>query len=245
MPKARQTIELTKTVSFVRNRPPPRSLHRRSWRRLRRGAAEPNSGAMAHGASGFAAAALGHHHRRPQPALQVDNDAHVDNAAAAGRWPSGVPAPPGAMVLGLWWWRRPLCHRRRRRREQRRGQCACHLPPRSRGPPPQLEAPAAARRGGAHFWRHGTWRRRFCGGRSWPPPPPPSTGPPMSATRSTLLAGRQRERCPDGVPAPPGAVVPGLWRRRRSLCHRRRRRREQRRGQCACHLRSLALALVP
>jgi hypothetical protein len=43
-------------------------------------------------------------------------------------------------------------------------------------------------------------------------------GPTMSATRSSLLAGRQRERCPDG---------------------------EQRRGQCACHLPSLALALVP
>jgi hypothetical protein len=57
------------------------------------------------------------------------NDAHVDNDAAAGRWPDGVPAPSGAMVPGLWRRRRPLCHRHRRhrRREQRRGQCACHL----------------------------------------------------------------------------------------------------------------------
>ena len=119
-------IDKTRFLSRF-EQPPPRSMHRRSWRRLRRGAAEPNSGDMAHGAGGFAAAALGHHHRRPQPAPQVDNDAHVDNAAAAGRWP-GVPAPPSTMVPGLWRRRRPLCHRRRRRREQRRGQCACHLP---------------------------------------------------------------------------------------------------------------------
>jgi hypothetical protein len=65
---AKSNEKTEKTVSFHSNSRRRSRGPERSWRRrLRRGAAELTSGAMAHGAGGFAAAALGHHHRRPQP----------------------------------------------------------------------------------------------------------------------------------------------------------------------------------
>ena len=112
--------------SFRTKPPPPRSLHRRSWRRrLRRGAAELTSGAMAHGAGGFAAAALGHHHRRPQPGRrcrQRGARCWQDGNENAARTACQPARRRGAGAVAA-----ALCHRRRRRREQRRGQCACHL----------------------------------------------------------------------------------------------------------------------